>query len=69
MTQKENGRVPFSLRECKDRKKGLGITMAARNIFWVRLLAQSSQLYAMPFAFREMPSSRTPTGVVLIMGK
>ena len=33
MTQKENDRVPFSLRECKDRKKASGITMALRNIF------------------------------------
>ena len=42
MTQKENDRVPFSLRECKDRKKGLGITSRIGNIFWVRRLARAS---------------------------
>ena len=42
MTQKENDRVPFSLRECKDRKKALGITRRIGNIFWVRRLAHAS---------------------------
>ena len=32
--------MPFSLRECKDRKKGRAITMVMINIFSVRLLAQ-----------------------------
>ena len=40
MTQKENDRMSFSLRECKDRKKGQPITMMRRNIFAVRLLAR-----------------------------
>ena len=67
MTQKENDRMPFSLRECKDRKKGSGITMRLRNIFSVRLLAPASSL-PLPFwpCDRLLMLGGTPSWVLVV---
>ena len=50
--------MPFSLRECKDRKKGWAIPMMLRNIFAVRLLAPGNRL--------SLGLGGTPAGVLFL---
>ena len=77
MTQKENDRVPFSLRECKDRKKGLRIASRIGNIFWVRLLvrvgagvlARTSPPAPSPMEMGSLTLGWTPGIVLFLAGK